>query len=203
MELEPRSHVAPSQVFAKGFLGPAPPAQPISDSKRPCQLPTLGHLLPSQELGWASGRPAQLTASCLPRSPSAAFCLLDSDVQGSPCHHSICCLHLQGSTVLSYKNGIPTSLARTGEQWDLPNAWPPLQHMVIAGEGRGVLCSDPAVCMAGSHTGKFPGFGINPPSCFRTWLFFPFLAPFPSCAPALGIALSPLSPCPPLRYCFV
>ncbi|XP_065426394.1 trehalase isoform X3 [Chrysemys picta bellii] len=41
--------------------------------------------------------------------------------------------YLEGSTVLSYKNGIPTSLARTGEQWDLPNAWPPLQHMVIAG----------------------------------------------------------------------
>ncbi|CAM4613616.1 unnamed protein product [Lepidochelys kempii] len=41
--------------------------------------------------------------------------------------------YLEGSTVLSYKNGLPTSLARTGEQWDLPNAWPPLQHMVIAG----------------------------------------------------------------------
>ncbi|XP_032633040.1 trehalase isoform X1 [Chelonoidis abingdonii] len=41
--------------------------------------------------------------------------------------------YLEGSTVLSYKNGLPTSLFRTGEQWDLPNAWPPLQHMVIAG----------------------------------------------------------------------
>lgn len=41
--------------------------------------------------------------------------------------------------MLSYKNGLPTSLARTGEQWDLPNAWPPLQHMVIAGKDVAVL----------------------------------------------------------------
>ncbi|XP_075765691.1 trehalase isoform X2 [Pelodiscus sinensis] len=41
--------------------------------------------------------------------------------------------YLERSSALSYKNGLPTSLARTGEQWDLPNAWPPLQHMVIAG----------------------------------------------------------------------
>ncbi|XP_053125832.1 trehalase [Hemicordylus capensis] len=41
--------------------------------------------------------------------------------------------YLQGSSALSYANGLPTSLARTGEQWDLPNAWAPLQDMVIAG----------------------------------------------------------------------
>lgn len=29
--------------------------------------------------------------------------------------------------------GIPTSLVNTGEQWDLPNAWPPLQEIVILG----------------------------------------------------------------------
>ena len=49
------------------------------------------------------------------------------------------------STVLDYmKNendgegvildgGIPTTLEQTGEQWDFPNAWPPLQHMIIVG----------------------------------------------------------------------
>ncbi|XP_054853686.1 trehalase isoform X2 [Eublepharis macularius] len=41
--------------------------------------------------------------------------------------------YLQGSGALTYTNGLPTSLAHTGEQWDLPNAWAPLQHMVIAG----------------------------------------------------------------------
>ncbi|XP_077182642.1 trehalase-like [Paroedura picta] len=42
-------------------------------------------------------------------------------------------LYLEGSSALSYTNGIPTSLASTGEQWDLPNAWAPLQHLVITG----------------------------------------------------------------------
>lgn len=32
-----------------------------------------------------------------------------------------------------YNGGVPTSLERSGEQWDLPNAWPPLQEMVILG----------------------------------------------------------------------
>ncbi|KAE8592408.1 hypothetical protein XENTR_v10018747 [Xenopus tropicalis] len=41
--------------------------------------------------------------------------------------------YLKKSGVLSYKNGIPTSLTRSGQQWDFPNAWPPLQHMVIEG----------------------------------------------------------------------
>ena len=29
--------------------------------------------------------------------------------------------------------GVPTTLVRSGEQWDLPNIWPPLEHMVIMG----------------------------------------------------------------------
>ncbi|XP_060523038.1 trehalase-like isoform X2 [Cylas formicarius] len=32
-----------------------------------------------------------------------------------------------------YLGGVPTSLARSGEQWDLPNAWPPLQEFVVLG----------------------------------------------------------------------
>ncbi|XP_018563583.1 trehalase-like [Anoplophora glabripennis] len=32
-----------------------------------------------------------------------------------------------------YQGGIPTSLKQGGEQWDMPNAWPPLQEMVILG----------------------------------------------------------------------
>lgn len=33
----------------------------------------------------------------------------------------------------AYLGGIPTSLIHSGEQWDLPNAWPPLQEVVILG----------------------------------------------------------------------
>lgn len=31
------------------------------------------------------------------------------------------------------KGGLPTTLVRSGEQWDYPNVWPPLEHMVIMG----------------------------------------------------------------------
>ena len=37
--------------------------------------------------------------------------------------------HLQQSDI----TGVPTTLVRSGEQWDLPNIWPPLEHMVIMG----------------------------------------------------------------------
>ncbi|KAI6204877.1 hypothetical protein M3Y94_00728100 [Aphelenchoides besseyi] len=34
----------------------------------------------------------------------------------------------------SYNSGIPTSMHKnTGQQWDFPNAWPPLQHILIEG----------------------------------------------------------------------
>ncbi|XP_037033248.1 trehalase-like isoform X4 [Bradysia coprophila] len=29
--------------------------------------------------------------------------------------------------------GVPNTLERTGEQWDFPNVWPPMQHMLIEG----------------------------------------------------------------------
>lgn len=35
--------------------------------------------------------------------------------------------------VLDYPGGFPTSLSTSGQQWDFPNAWPPLQHMLIEG----------------------------------------------------------------------
>ncbi|XP_055030831.2 trehalase [Misgurnus anguillicaudatus] len=41
--------------------------------------------------------------------------------------------YLKGSGGLDYPNGIPTSLSDSGQQWDMPNAWPPLQHMIIEG----------------------------------------------------------------------
>ncbi|KAL6115796.1 treh [Pungitius sinensis] len=41
--------------------------------------------------------------------------------------------YLKGSGALQFPNGVPTSLRETGQQWDYPNAWPPLQHMLIHG----------------------------------------------------------------------
>nr|QPK67214.1 Trehalase 2 [Rondotia menciana] len=32
-----------------------------------------------------------------------------------------------------FEGGIPTTFEHTGEQWDYPNAWPPLQYIVIMG----------------------------------------------------------------------
>nr|XP_023995601.1 trehalase [Salvelinus alpinus] len=34
---------------------------------------------------------------------------------------------------LDFPNGVPTSLVDSGQQWDYPNAWPPLQHILIQG----------------------------------------------------------------------
>nr|CAB3267232.1 trehalase-like [Phallusia mammillata] len=41
--------------------------------------------------------------------------------------------YLLANGILSYPGGIPTSLENSGEQWDFPNAWPPLVHMIIEG----------------------------------------------------------------------
>lgn len=41
--------------------------------------------------------------------------------------------YLQNLGVLQFAGGFPTSLDTTGQQWDLPNGWPPLQHMTIWG----------------------------------------------------------------------
>lgn len=40
--------------------------------------------------------------------------------------------YLQNKNIM-YPGGIPTTVEHTGEQWDYPNAWPPLQHIMIAG----------------------------------------------------------------------
>ncbi|XP_069326929.1 trehalase isoform X2 [Eulemur rufifrons] len=41
--------------------------------------------------------------------------------------------YLEDSHILTYQYGIPTSLQQTGQQWDFPNAWAPLQDVVIRG----------------------------------------------------------------------
>ncbi|XP_015838405.2 trehalase [Tribolium castaneum] len=41
--------------------------------------------------------------------------------------------YLSKTGILDFDGGIPASLVNSGEQWDFPNAWPPLQSIVILG----------------------------------------------------------------------
>ncbi|KAF4530533.1 hypothetical protein B566_EDAN016032 [Ephemera danica] len=41
--------------------------------------------------------------------------------------------YLQNTQIMNNYGGIPTTLQHSGEQWDYPNAWPPLQHIMIMG----------------------------------------------------------------------
>ncbi|KAL4647709.1 trehalase [Arapaima gigas] len=41
--------------------------------------------------------------------------------------------YLEDSGALNYQNGVPSSMTTSRQQWDFPNAWPPLQHILIEG----------------------------------------------------------------------
>ncbi|XP_075219762.1 trehalase-like isoform X2 [Lycorma delicatula] len=41
--------------------------------------------------------------------------------------------YLEKSQIMVNLGGIPTTLEHSGEQWDYPNAWPPLQYIMIMG----------------------------------------------------------------------
>ena len=41
--------------------------------------------------------------------------------------------YLEREGVVDLPGGFPTSLVESGQQWDFPNGWAPLQHMVIEG----------------------------------------------------------------------
>ncbi|KAG6447081.1 trehalase-like [Manduca sexta] len=41
--------------------------------------------------------------------------------------------YLLSSGALNYPGGVPASILHSGEQWDYPNAWPPLQSILIGG----------------------------------------------------------------------
>lgn len=41
--------------------------------------------------------------------------------------------YLEKTQVMVNQGGIPTTLEHSGEQWDYPNAWPPLQYIMIKG----------------------------------------------------------------------
>lgn len=39
--------------------------------------------------------------------------------------------YLHNSGAMLWDGGIPTSLENSTQQWDFPNAWPPLQHLFV------------------------------------------------------------------------
>jgi len=41
--------------------------------------------------------------------------------------------YLEESRAADFAGGVPTSMLHSGQQWDFPNAWPPLQHMLVVG----------------------------------------------------------------------
>ncbi|XP_066941045.1 uncharacterized protein [Macrobrachium rosenbergii] len=41
--------------------------------------------------------------------------------------------YLKMNKAIDYVGGVPTSLENSGQQWDFPNAWAPLQHILILG----------------------------------------------------------------------
>lgn len=41
--------------------------------------------------------------------------------------------YLKKKSIINYDGGVPTSLENSGQQWDFPNAWAPLQHITIMG----------------------------------------------------------------------
>ncbi|KAL1137712.1 hypothetical protein AAG570_009408 [Ranatra chinensis] len=41
--------------------------------------------------------------------------------------------YLERADVTENPGGVPTTLELSGEQWDFPNAWPPLQHVFVVG----------------------------------------------------------------------
>ncbi|XP_053996141.1 trehalase-like [Hylaeus anthracinus] len=46
---------------------------------------------------------------------------------------SLAVKYLRLQNIDSFFGGTPTSLVQTGEQWDFPNAWPPLQSFIVMG----------------------------------------------------------------------
>lgn len=41
--------------------------------------------------------------------------------------------YIERERLNDYIGGVPNTLEETGEQWDFPNVWPPMQHMLIEG----------------------------------------------------------------------
>lgn len=41
--------------------------------------------------------------------------------------------YINNTKIDQFPGGIPTTLSHTGEQWDFPNCWAPMQHILVYG----------------------------------------------------------------------
>ena len=41
--------------------------------------------------------------------------------------------YLKRQNLKNFPGGVPSTVVKTGEQWDFPNCWPPLEHMLVHG----------------------------------------------------------------------
>ena len=41
--------------------------------------------------------------------------------------------YLKRQNLKNFSGGVPSTFLKTGEQWDFPNCWPPLEHMLVQG----------------------------------------------------------------------
>ena len=41
--------------------------------------------------------------------------------------------YIQKQNLEAFPGGVPTTLVQTSEQWDFPNCWPPLEHILVLG----------------------------------------------------------------------
>ncbi|XP_045412869.1 trehalase-like [Lemur catta] len=70
--------------------------------------------------------------------------------------------YLEDSQILTYQYGIPTSLQQTGQQWDFPNAWAPLQDVVIRGLAKSSSPRAQEVAFQLAQTGSEPTLMSTP-----------------------------------------
>lgn len=61
--------------------------------------------------------------------------------------------YIDSTGIDSYPGGVPTTLMNTGQQWDFPNAWPPLQFWLA--EGLRNLDDENATALANKWTSRW------------------------------------------------
>jgi alpha,alpha-trehalase len=78
------------------------------------------------DVEWASAMP-------LARESAASYMPLWAGAHdGAQAERAVAAL---GASTLLQPGGVATTLISTGQQWDWPNAWPPLQQMLVEGLG--------------------------------------------------------------------
>ena len=56
-----------------------------------------------------------------------------TETYSDPAMAALAVEYLTKQNFWSLPGGLPTTVSKTGQQWDFPNCWPPLEHMVVQG----------------------------------------------------------------------